>query len=197
MFLKPFVMNNYQQVINELLEALEQEAQAGRLDPTLAHKVNETKKKAITTHSLSQEDVFRAVYVSVAHGAELISDETTHMFAKKNMALNITGVLALRNGWYFQVLEGDEREVRNLLGKIEKDPRHKNFTLRLAQSGKKRLFGEWGMASFPDDPKAFTQVMSSLEALPELRSSVRILDSAAPRPKTQPALRSKMQGMRR
>jgi Sensors of blue-light using FAD len=64
-----------------------------------------------------------------------------------NGKIDVTGMLLYRAGAFLQALEGDERSVRGVFGRIEKDPRHAKVTvLRNHNSfGEGRIFGSWSM----------------------------------------------------
>lgn len=70
---------------------------------------------------------------------------------EKNIAKGLTGMLIYRHsadadkGYFMQMLEGDEREVRALYEKIRRDPRH--HTILQLSEGEigARMFSEWAM----------------------------------------------------
>lgn len=63
-----------------------------------------------------------------------------------NRQKGITGILLYRNGSFTQVLEGEESDVRALLEKIQRDPRHQALSVRLEQRIESRSFPNWSMA---------------------------------------------------
>ena len=70
---------------------------------------------------------------------------------EKNSAKGLTGMLIYRystdaeKGYFIQMLEGDEREVRALYEKIRRDRRHHTI-LRLAEGEiEDRMFSDWAM----------------------------------------------------
>ena len=70
---------------------------------------------------------------------------------EKNIAKGLTGMLIYRystdaeKGYFIQMLEGDEREVRALYDKIRRDRRHHTI-LRLAEGEiEDRMFSDWAM----------------------------------------------------
>ncbi|MBF0282233.1 MAG: BLUF domain-containing protein [Zetaproteobacteria bacterium] len=66
---------------------------------------------------------------------------------------NITGMLLYDNGVFFQVLEGDEFEIRDLFEKISEDARHNSIVRIVSESIGHRSFADWtmGYASLSDD----------------------------------------------
>lgn len=53
---------------------------------------------------------------------DLLENATEH-----NNGQNITGILLFTESNFFQLLEGEERKIKNLYSRIEKDSRHKNI----------------------------------------------------------------------
>jgi hypothetical protein len=46
---------------------------------------------------------------------------------KKNVSMGISGIIMYSAGNFFQIIEGDEQEVKKVFNKIEQDPRHYNL----------------------------------------------------------------------
>lgn len=67
---------------------------------------------------------------------------------KFNSTLDITGIIAYRQGQYFQVLEGPTIEVDSLMSKISKDPRHDDIWIFLDVPITERSFPTWGVSVF-------------------------------------------------
>lgn len=82
---------------------------------------------------------------------------TTKRFSKKelvkllelsrarNAERDVTGVLLLAEGTFFQVLEGEEETVEALFKHISKDPRHDRVLMVARTEIETRLFGDWSM----------------------------------------------------
>ena len=70
---------------------------------------------------------------------------------RKNVALDITGILLHIEGSFFQVLEGDESTVDSLYEVIARDSRHDRMTQIIREPIAQRSFAEWsmGFASLP------------------------------------------------
>ncbi len=70
---------------------------------------------------------------------------------EKNAAKGITGLLIYRysadadKGYFIQMLEGDEREVRALYEKIKRDPRHHTILPLGEGEIEGRMFSDWAM----------------------------------------------------
>lgn len=91
------------------------------------------------------------VYVSkvvVAENGATIPRGLAQIFSgarKRNAMLNVTGVLSYRNGYYLQVIEGDQVVIDKLFSKIAVDHRHENVEVILNFSTSKRFFPNWDM----------------------------------------------------
>lgn len=64
---------------------------------------------------------------------------------RNNAPKDITGILLYRNGYFIQVLEGEENTVMKLYEKIGKDNRHRNVLMIEKAPIEERAFGEWTM----------------------------------------------------
>jgi hypothetical protein len=62
-----------------------------------------------------------------------------------NKKEEITGMLLHVNGKFIQVLEGDQKKVKQLYHRIENDERHKRVTLLLEGESANRIFDKWSM----------------------------------------------------
>lgn len=91
--------------------------------------------------------MFYLVYVSVA--AEKASkDDLLEILARsrtKNAEAGITGMLLYKDGNYMQVLEGEEKAVRDLYARIRRDPRHLGIVTLVEGRRDNRCFGDWSM----------------------------------------------------
>ncbi len=63
-----------------------------------------------------------------------------------NARNDITGCLLYHNHRFIQILEGEERIIRQLFGSIERDRRHTNVMLLETGTKAVRLFDRWNMA---------------------------------------------------
>jgi hypothetical protein len=91
--------------------------------------------------------MFSLVYVSVAQEA-LSKEDLLDILAKSresNPKAGITGMLLYKDGNFMQVLEGEEAAVRELYGRIARDPRHLGVLTLVEGEREERCFGEWSM----------------------------------------------------
>ena len=75
---------------------------------------------------------------------------------RNNAMLGITGLLLFIDGGFLQILEGEERAVRELYTRVATDPRHANTHLMLDREVPVRAFPEWSMGferPCMDDPE--------------------------------------------
>jgi len=71
----------------------------------------------------------------------------------KNSQKNISGILLYGYGFFIQLLEGDELDVRSLFyEKILHDSRHSGVKILNEGPSCKRLYPEWSMAFRPYNP---------------------------------------------
>lgn len=65
---------------------------------------------------------------------------------RHNPVYGITGLLVFGSGIFFQWLEGPRDNVRQLMARLEKDPRHENVvTISEGEEVRERLFPDWDM----------------------------------------------------
>lgn len=95
-------------------------------------------------------DVFRAIYTSQPFGYDSSILDGILMEARRaNVRDGITGALICRADIYLQWLEGPELEVRKTLERIERDDRHLEVKVHVAEHVKERTFAEWAMLHDP------------------------------------------------
>ena len=63
-----------------------------------------------------------------------------------NQRRNVTGVLVYVDGVFFQLLEGDEAVLRNLMANIADDSRHQSVKVFYEAEVDARAFESWSMA---------------------------------------------------
>jgi hypothetical protein len=94
------------------------------------------------------QPIFQLIYRSRATRA-FSQSELDHLLAKArktNVENNITGILFYGNGYFIQVLEGDENIVNDLYYKlILSDPRHYLAQVIFTQKLEKRSYPSWTM----------------------------------------------------
>lgn len=96
---------------------------------------------------MSADPLVQVIYVSEA--ADSLPPEEVHaimdLSRAKNARMGITGVLFHFNDRFMQVLEGPAAEVRALLARIRRDPRHKGLFIVHEAEIDQREFGSWSM----------------------------------------------------
>lgn len=68
-----------------------------------------------------------------------------------NRRQDLTGVLAIGNGTFAQVLEGRAEVVEALLARIAEDPRHHNIVVLSREEIQSRCFDRWAMELLFDE----------------------------------------------
>ena len=104
--------------------------------------------------------MYHLVYVSYAT-QPLQEDALIHLLRKaraNNARMSISGMLLYASNKFIQVLEGEEATVRNLLGTIEQDPRHRKVSVVLEGHSRKRLFNGWSMGFKRLTSEAFSEL---------------------------------------
>lgn len=97
--------------------------------------------------------VFHLVYFSKAAEDLSYTDirEILEVSRRNNARLGITGLLIFRDGYFVQLLEGDEAPVRNVLAAIRDDDRNYSVKVLIETVGAERLFPDWSMAFHDGD----------------------------------------------
>lgn len=103
-------------------------------------------------------DLFRAIYSSQPFGFDSAILDGILMEARRaNLRDDITGALICRADIYLQWLEGPELEVRKTLERIERDDRHLDVKVHVAEQVAERTFAEWAMLHDPAATWIWTQ----------------------------------------
>jgi hypothetical protein len=135
----------------------------------------------------SEERTFmlhRLTYVSLSlvepYSTEIM--EIAKSALRRNKAVGVTGALYFDDSQFFQVLEGEEGEVRAIFERIRRDPRHIDVTVLSDAPADSRLFPEWAMkfldgAWVPEGPRLYDH--RSLRVAPPFALSDRIARLAA------------------
>jgi hypothetical protein len=96
-------------------------------------------------------NIHALIYVSHSHsvmhdvGANAIIQDILAKSRTKNLRLGVTGALLFSEGYFSQVLEGEESAVERIFEAIEADTRHHDITV-LSRATTRRHFPEWSMA---------------------------------------------------
>ena len=90
----------------------------------------------------------RLTYVSKLNA--LLSEEDIieigRLSSINNQKRDVTGILISVHDYFFQILEGEEKIVDELVEKISRDSRHSDITILSSETGcEERLFTDWGM----------------------------------------------------
>lgn len=102
--------------------------------------------------------LFRAIYTSRPFGFDTGILRGVLMDARRCNARDaITGALICRADIYLQWLEGPEDLVRRTLERIQRDDRHLEVKLHVAEPTSERVFGDWAMLHDPATSWLWTQ----------------------------------------
>lgn len=91
---------------------------------------------------------FRLIYSSEA-APDLAAVQLEEMLAEsrvRNLAHGITGVLLFVEGAFLQILEGEKKDVYDLMERIQRDPRHHGIKVFYEEDVDERAFASWSMA---------------------------------------------------
>lgn len=92
----------------------------------------------------------RIAYCSDARQPELAILTLAEILAvsdRNNRRDNLSGVLLVSRGRFFQVLEGAAQDLDRTLARITADPRHGNLHFIMRRNIQTRLFEQWGMVA--------------------------------------------------
>jgi hypothetical protein len=102
------------------------------------------------------EHIIRLTYVSTATFKENqsggIEAEVARILIQSrnnNARAKVGGVLHYGNGYFFQCLEGETKQVNETYARINKDPRHKDVHILGAGKVSQRIFSDWSMKYMP------------------------------------------------
>ena len=90
----------------------------------------------------------RITYISrISHPLSIKEIEAIgNISSQNNLQVNITGLLVYFEKLFFQIIEGEDKEVDQLFKKIGKDPRHSDILrLKTEYEVRERLFPTWSM----------------------------------------------------
>lgn len=87
------------------------------------------------------------IYVSsaTAHFDKQALESILAVARANNEKLDVTGFLIHHDYTFFQILEGEEHVVDDLMGKISKDSRHQDIFILLKEHIEERDFADWSM----------------------------------------------------
>lgn len=87
------------------------------------------------------------IYISAATGT-MTTDILLQILEearRNNPPRDITGMLLYQNGFFIQVLEGEEADVDFIFGKIQRDNRHQHIIIVERTDIDRRAFANWSM----------------------------------------------------
>lgn len=93
---------------------------------------------------------FQLTYHSVARPDLTEQDikDIMEIAIKNNAELGITGCLIYHKNFFLQILEGNKKDVMELLDRIKLDDRNDQVTLLSTDEAQVRIFKEWSMAYY-------------------------------------------------
>ena len=96
--------------------------------------------------SALQQVIYTSIASPLLDGGEMfkiVSDA-----AQKNRKLEITGMLVIVQGRFFQAIEGPPHNIDKLLNSLNNDPRHHSVRVLRRKSIEFRQFPNWSMRRF-------------------------------------------------
>ena len=102
---------------------------------------------------MNQGSVFQLLYVSKSNHPVTLEfmNQILEVSQRRNPQDNLTGFLTARDGFFLQLLEGPEANVRACYERIEKDPRHTDLKILGEITSSARLFPNWSMGHVPTE----------------------------------------------
>ncbi len=111
--------------------------------------------------------MYELLYTSVSSGPQSDQDliRLLEEARERNEQRNITGMLVYNNREFMQLLEGEEKDVKEVFALIEKDTRHTAVKIFYQGEISKRSFGGWSMAFEQLDAKHLSRLNPGFEPL--------------------------------
>ncbi|MEY4684848.1 MAG: hypothetical protein RLZ25_1307 [Pseudomonadota bacterium] len=128
----------------------------------------------------------RVTYVSSATRtiSEAELEQISTASVRNNSKVGVTGILLLCGDFFFQILEGDDEAVDQVLERIRHDPRHHDIQILKVENGQdQRQFADWSMRTVYLDSINDTLILAIRMMLANLAESRSILERY-----TQPAV---------
>ena len=91
--------------------------------------------------------VYMSEYVGRPDEIQNTIEDITKVAVRENKIHGITGVLVYLEGKFLQAIEGDEKELIQLLDNIKRDKRHQNVEYLIDTPIERRSFSDWHMDS--------------------------------------------------
>jgi len=115
----------------------------------------------------------RLVYCSRAVGPTnslLFISQILGVSQRNNTKDELTGALAVSDGWFLQVIEGLPHRIDNLLARLEVDRRHTDIEIIQRRPIAARLFADWSMVSIrvtPDLGSTLVKLVDECRVAPD------------------------------
>lgn len=108
------------------------------------------------------------VYTSEYTGDEMQADVKQIVAASRrnNAQAGVTGVMFSHDSRFLQFIEGAEADIRQLMSRIQLDPRHSNIQMLFDEPIPERGFGSWNMDHFEIQSGSHLE-LKSLELISE------------------------------
>jgi hypothetical protein len=104
-------------------------------------------------------------------------DELTRKAARDNKRRRITGMLVATGELFFQLIEGPDKAIDNLLARIRRDPRHRDLLVVGVESGAlERICPDWAMARLDLGADARISLEPVKAILTAVRDGRRVID---------------------
>jgi hypothetical protein len=94
---------------------------------------------------------------------------------EKNQKVGVTGMMLYFDGKFIQLIEGDEKTVKQLYDTIFNDPRHDRNIILMEGTAENRFFSEWSMSFKSISPEELIAV----DGYQDLNAAGGITSSAA------------------
>ncbi len=96
-----------------------------------------------------------------------------------NSVIGVTGVLISVGEYFYQLLEGEEEQLIQLMSKIELDPRHEEVKVVFQATIKQRDFANWSMKFInlakQDVPEMLIKIAQMDNVKPEVISGLKYM----------------------
>lgn len=83
---------------------------------------------------------------------------------RHNTRLGVTGILLFLDGRFAQVIEGPAASIDEVIGRIDRDPRHRDIVVLADAAMAEPLFDGWNMAAQSDPSPAASSSFAHLVA---------------------------------
>ncbi|CCN49714.1 putative Sensor of blue-light using FAD [Vibrio nigripulchritudo MADA3029] len=85
------------------------------------------------------------LYRSISKVDEIDVTNILEVSRKNNKANDITGFLIFHLDGFYQMIEGPDRNIEELVAKLGRDPRHTNIEILSSKDVEARHFPDWSM----------------------------------------------------